>query len=122
MDGRVFPEGAFFEHPWWVNVFQNPGLVQFDHRIGAYLVAAGAVALFLAARTFKVARKISAHTLLAIVLLQIALGILTLLNQVPVALAALHQITAVVLFSAAIWHAYEMAGAKRSELKPAIAS
>ena len=35
----------------------------------------------------------------AIVLLQIALGILTLLNQVPIALAALHQITAVALFS-----------------------
>jgi heme A synthase len=41
--------------------------------------------------------------------LQIVLGIVTLLNQAPVALAALHQATAVALFAAAVWHAYEAA-------------
>lgn len=112
MDGRVFPEDAFFSRPWWINFFENPGLVQFDHRIGAYLVAAGAMALFVAARKLNDTQKISAHTVLAITLAQIGLGILTLLNQVPVVLAALHQITAVALFTAAIWHAYEISGGK----------
>ncbi len=122
MDGRFGPENPFFSHPWWINVFQNPGLAQFDHRIGAYLIFFGAVALFWMARKLKGAQKITAHALLGVVLLQILLGILTLLYQVPIALAALHQITAVALFSTAIWHAYEVSGAKARALQPAAAS
>ena len=37
--GGCFPEGAFSITPWWLNPFENPGLAQFDHRIGAYIVA-----------------------------------------------------------------------------------
>ena len=40
MNGRVLPEDPFFSRPWWINFFENPGLAQFDHRIGAYIVAA----------------------------------------------------------------------------------
>jgi len=29
-----------FPPPWWLNPFENPGLAQFDHRIGAYILAA----------------------------------------------------------------------------------
>ena len=122
MDGRFGPETPFFHRPWWINFFENDGLVQFDHRIGAYLIFFGAVVLFLAARKLEGAQKISAHAVLGIVLLQIALGVLTLLHQVPVSLAALHQITAVVLLSAAIWHAYEVSGAKASAAQALAAS
>ncbi len=110
MDGRFGPEGAFFHQPWWINFFENDGLVQFDHRIGAYLIAGGALALFFAARKVNGTQKLSAHVVLGVTLLQIALGILTLIHQVPVPLAALHQITAVALFTTAIWHAYEVSG------------
>ena len=120
MDGRFAPENPFFSHPWWINFFENPGLAQFDHRIGAYLIFFGAVALFWMARKLKGAQKITAHALLGIVLLQITLGILTLLHQVPVALAALHQITAVALLTAAIWHAYEVSGAKPAQSPAAL--
>ena len=37
MNGQVFPEDPFFSSPWWINFFENPGLAQFDHRIGAYM-------------------------------------------------------------------------------------
>src|ERR1043166_107981 len=50
MDGRFFPEGAFSGHPWWINFFENPGLAQFDHRLGAYIVAIAAIFLSLGAR------------------------------------------------------------------------
>src|SRR6202012_2597283 len=46
MNGRVLPEDPFFARPWWINVFENPGLAQFDHRIGAYGVAAFAVWIY----------------------------------------------------------------------------
>jgi heme A synthase len=42
--------------------------------------------------------------------LQIVLGILTVLSQVPTPLAAAHQATAVALFASALWHAYELRG------------
>ncbi len=103
MNGNFLPEDPFFNSPWWINFFENPGLVQFDHRIGAYLVAAGAIALWF---TSKRARK-TASIVLGLVGLQIALGIFTLLNQVPIPLAALHQITAVALYCAAVWHTYK---------------
>ncbi len=113
MNGRFGPEHPFFLHPWYLNFFANPGLAQFDHRIGAYLIFLGALALFFAARKQKGARKMSAHLVFGLVLAQISLGIATLLNQVPIPLAATHQITAVALFSAALWHAYETSGKRR---------
>ena len=110
MDGRLFPEGAFALHPWWINFSENAGLAQFDHRICAYVVALGAAALWFAIRRAKPggALRASSNMLIAIVLLQIVLGIATLLNQAPLALAILHQAGAVALLAAALWTAFEL--------------
>ena len=107
MDGRVFPEHPFFHQPWWVNFGESAGLAQFDHRIGAYIVALSALALWTVSRRANVAR-MSANTVLAVTGFQIVLGIATLLAQAPVALAALHQATAVALFAAAVWYAQSL--------------
>jgi cytochrome c oxidase assembly protein subunit 15 len=108
MNGRVFPEEPFFSKPWWINFFENPGLAQFDHRIGAYVVAG--VAAFIFARGVRLGgyAKKSAKLVAAITAFQIGLGIFTLLLQAPEALAAFHQVTAAVLLCAAVWHAYEL--------------
>lgn len=110
MNGRVFPELPFFDHPWWKNFGSNPGLAQFDHRIGAYLVAAAAILLWLAGQRAKIEgpARTSGHLLLAITCLQVVLGIVTLLNQAPLPLAALHQATAVALYASAVWHAHSL--------------
>ena len=110
MDGRAFPENPFFSMPWWINFFENPGLAQFDHRIGAYIIAIAVIALWIAGRRAKLEglARASSNTLLGVMLLQIFLGILTLVSQVPLSLAALHQATAVALFASAVWHAYEV--------------
>jgi heme a synthase len=107
MDGRVFPEHPFFHQPWWSNFGENAGLAQFDHRIGAYLVALSALALWVAGRRagLKGSAQASSNAVLAVTGFQIVLGIVTLISQAPVALAALHQATAVALFAAATWHA-----------------
>ena len=108
MDGRVFPENPFFHQPWWINFFENPGLAQFDHRIGAYMVAA--LAVFVFARGIRLAgyAKKSAKLIAGITAFQIGLGIYTLMLQAPEGLAALHQVTAAALLCAAVWHAYEL--------------
>jgi cytochrome c oxidase assembly protein subunit 15 len=107
MDGRVFPENPFFHAPWWINFFNNPGLAQFDHRIGAYIVGALAAWIFARGIRMRGYAKTSAKLVAAIVTFQIALGITMLVLVVPEALAALHQVTAACLFCAAIWHLYE---------------
>jgi heme A synthase len=38
----------------------------------------------------------------------VGLGIATLLLQAPENLSAFHQVTAALLFCAAVWHAYEL--------------
>jgi cytochrome c oxidase assembly protein subunit 15 len=110
MDGRVFPEGAFFHQPWWINFFDNPGLAQFDHRIGAYIVAISAGWLWWQGRKAGLtglARR-SSMAVLHTTLLQVALGIATLLMQAPIHLSATHQLVATLLFCVAVWHAFEM--------------
>ncbi len=97
------------QSPWWSNFFENPGLAQFDHRIGAYLVVLAVIALWWRERSLKLegnARR-SGNALLHLTLFQVALGIATLLLQAPEFLAALHQLTAALLLCTAIWHAFE---------------
>jgi len=108
MNGRVFPEDPFFSRPWWINFFENPGLAQFDHRIGAYIVAGFAAWIFAGGMGFGGWPKKSAKLVAAITAFQIGLGIFTLLLQAPEELAALHQVTAAALLCAAVWHAYEV--------------
>jgi cytochrome c oxidase assembly protein subunit 15 len=108
MDGRVFPENAFGISPWWLNPFENPGLAQFDHRIGAYLVAGLAFYIYVKGIALIGAAKNSAKLVAVLTAVQIGLGIATLLMQAPEGLAAMHQVVAATLFCAALWHAYEL--------------
>lgn len=108
MDGRLVPERAFSDG--WLSVFENPGLAQFDHRMVAYGVAAFAWFFWSWLRTkhpAPMARR-AANTVLGVTVAQVALGVFTLLWQVPVALAALHQVVAALLFSAALWLTFEL--------------
>jgi cytochrome c oxidase assembly protein subunit 15 len=108
MNGGVFPESPLFASPWWINFFENDGLAQFDHRIGAYIVAG--FAGFITVRGFKLSgyAKESAKAVGIITAIQMFLGIATLLMQAPQGLAALHQVTAALLLCAAVWHAFEL--------------
>ena len=113
MNGRVFPEDAFFHAPWWINFFENEGLVQFNHRMVAYAVAAFAAVIY--ARGIALGKqpdgthaRNSAKAVAILTILQVFLGIVTLVLVAPPLLAALHQLMAAFLLCAAIWHAYEL--------------
>lgn len=116
MDGRVIPEDAFVQSPWWVNFFENPGMAQFDHRIGAYVVALAVFALWWKERRLTLPKlaKRSGVALVHLTIFQIALGIATLLLQAPEFLAALHQLTAALLLCTAVWHTFELRYAARA--------
>jgi cytochrome c oxidase assembly protein subunit 15 len=106
MDGRMFPEGPFN----WLSPFEDAGLAQFDHRIGAYAVLAVALILSFRVRSTKPSvQAINAAGVVAgLAVFQVVLGIVTLLAQAPLALAAAHQVTAAALFCAAVWLAFEL--------------
>lgn len=108
MDGRVFPEGAFFSSPWWINFFENPGLAQFDHRIGAYIIAVAAIFIGNGARRMTGWARFSGMRVLNITAIQLILGITTLVLQAPEYLAAIHQLVAALLLCAAAWHVFEL--------------
>ena len=104
MDGSFVPAGYAQLEPFIRNWFENVAAVQFDHRLLAMTTAAAVLALWLAGWRATLARpaRLALHALLAAVLLQFALGLLTLLLVVPIPLAAAHQGGAVLLLTAAI--------------------
>jgi cytochrome c oxidase assembly protein subunit 15 len=114
MDGAFVPEGAYGTAPFWLAPFEDVTTVQFNHRIGAYVLAAAAVALWFAGRRQGLAgfASATANALLAVLALQILIGIWTLLEVVPVWLGALHQFGAVALLTAAIVHVYALCSAQ----------
>lgn len=109
MDGSLIPGDLFVMEPAWRNLFENPKTVQFVHRLGAYIVLAAALWHMLAVRRTLPgtthARR--ALVLFHLVLLQAVVGIVTLLTQVHLHAALMHQGLALILlgFAAAHWRA-----------------
>ncbi|MEH6403166.1 MAG: COX15/CtaA family protein [Sneathiella sp.] len=91
-DGFI-PDDIFHQTPWYMNFLENTTTIQFTHRMVAYALLATVIWLFLKARSGDVTRrlKIGIHLLLCATLLQVLLGIWTLVAVVPVILGALHQ-------------------------------
>ena len=106
MDGAMVPGQLFVQSPWWLNFFENPKTVQFAHRGVAYLVVAAVLAHGWRMRGR--AGAASAGLLAVAVVVQAALGIWTLLAAVPIVLGAAHQAGALMLFTAALYHAHKM--------------
>jgi cytochrome c oxidase assembly protein subunit 15 len=113
IDGALIPSAArlWFEAPWWRNLFDNALTVQFEHRMTAYALLALAVLHALdAVRSRAGSAAVNGSLwLAAVVVLQATLGILTLLNQVPTALALAHQATAIAVLTLAVIQAERLA-------------
>ncbi len=119
IDGGFIPSGArlWFEAPWWRNLFENALTVQFEHRMTAYallLLAALHAIDVVRAKALRAAIA-GAVLLLAVVTLQAVLGILTLLNQVPILLALSHQAVAIAVLTLAVLQA-ELLAARPAEI------
>ena len=112
MDGHLVPDGLMTLSPWYLNFFENITTVQFDHRILAESI------LLLVTYVWWVARKSDLpmrtrtvfHALFAMVIVQVALGITTLLMVVPITFASLHQAGSLVLFTFALWAVHSLLG------------
>jgi cytochrome c oxidase assembly protein subunit 15 len=103
MQGHVVPPELMLLEPWWKNLFWNMATVQFDHRVLAWLLAAAVPLLWWRVRRAGVPRaRATATALVTMLAVQVSLGIATLVNVVPLPLAALHQAGAVITFGLAL--------------------
>lgn len=115
MDAALIPGGLGQLSPFWRNLFENPALVQFNHRLLAYgLLVLGLAHAWSLQRTADDERvRFSAHLLAVLMLGQAALGIWTLLAWVPVHLGVAHQAGALIVFAAALWHRFAIGRASK---------
>jgi len=111
MDGRWIPEAIFMQEPVWRNFFENIATVQFVHRLLATLVFTSVIVFWLSARRYKLPATVTTglHLMLAAAVLQVSLGISTLLLHVPVALAATHQAGALLLLTIMLYTHHRIA-------------
>jgi cytochrome c oxidase assembly protein subunit 15 len=120
IDGAFIPSAArlWFMTPWWRNLFDNMLTVQFEHRMTAYALFALASLHALDAMRFRAGSAVGgALWLVAAIVLQATLGILTLLNQVPLGLALAHQAMAIAVLTLAVTQA-ERLTARQWETAP----
>ena len=120
MNGQFFPADAFYVpgRPVWAAFFENPGLVQFIHRMSGYLLFAFGVVVWLRARkSANHATRGAFHAVMAMLVAQMGLGIFTALTAAQPHVAITHQIGAVLLWVLIIrarhLSAYPVAGSIR---------
>jgi heme a synthase len=100
--GVVPPDYGQLE-PFWRNLFENPAAVQFNHRLIATTTFILAISVWFFARNSANTRVVRASRwVLAAALVQVTLGISTLLASVPVPLGIAHQAGAVLLLTASL--------------------
>jgi heme a synthase len=113
MDGHLVPaiDKLTSMNPLWINFLENPTTLQFQHRMFAYLLV-----LMILGHAFLAMQKVAgmkivrrAWALTALVLVQAALGVFTLLHvlpagKIPLYLALTHQAVAFVLLAMAVVH------------------
>ncbi|WP_310619586.1 COX15/CtaA family protein [Flexibacterium corallicola] len=114
MDGQVVPSGLLAMSPWWLNFTENVMTVQFQHRVTAYVLTG-----LIAFQSYRVMRgtgnldlRKNAHWIAIAGIVQVALGVVTLLGHVPLDRALLHQGFAVVLLALCVDQLVLLRGAK----------
>jgi len=122
MCGRFFPSDYW--HPYldmkWRNFFENHANVQFNHRALAHLLILGTVAFPFLVRKAGIngVTRRAADLCALLAVSQGTLGVLTLLNHVPVSLGTLHQFGAVCLMMSTLFFSHQM---RRGVVDPKLA-
>lgn len=106
MAGEWVPTGIWLLEPWYLNLAENGTTVHFLHRLGALITTTLIVAmLFTTYKQSPVLKQNAAFILIALIV-QIVLGVLTVIHAVPIAIASLHQAAALLLYTFIIRHLY----------------
>jgi cytochrome c oxidase assembly protein subunit 15 len=106
MDGQLIPPADVLGvlQPFWRNLTDNVALVQLDHRLVAYTLLGLALVQACLAIRYGGKTGLRATILLALVLMQATLGIVTLLLAVPLWAGLLHQAFAMLVLGKAVMY------------------
>ncbi|MEM6467144.1 MAG: heme A synthase, partial [Pseudomonadota bacterium] len=103
MAGQIVPPDVFDLVPAWRNFFENAGLVQFMHRVWAYLIVLKLIFVWILSRRSGLAGVRRAFDWVAVLLFgQMVIGVVTVLSGAQWHAAIFHQFLAVVLFALVI--------------------
>lgn len=110
MNRQWLPQNAWTMQPVIVNLVENPGTVQWIHRIVGSILGLAVVGLWVKTRFSDVEPplKVKADVLLGLIVAQYTLGVFTLLFKVPVALGVIHQSVAVIFWVAWLIYYHEL--------------
>ncbi|MEK6733630.1 MAG: COX15/CtaA family protein, partial [Pseudomonadota bacterium] len=98
MDEHIIPQGLMQLHPWYLNFFENIINVQFMHRLLGVINLINILAY--SYKIFKLDEKSKISIILGgFVSIQFALGIFTLILQVPLLLGLMHQAMAILVLT-----------------------
>ncbi|WP_421724057.1 COX15/CtaA family protein [Bauldia sp.] len=100
MNGHLVPPGLLIMEPVWLNLFENAATVHFNHRVVGYLLLVAALVHVWQVRG--TAHAALAGWLAVAVLAQAAIGVANVLAAVPISLAIVHQLGAVVVLALAV--------------------
>ncbi len=100
MAGGFLPPQPFDLQPIWRNFFEDAGLVQFMHRMAGYALFAFGIFVWVRARRSAYDQtRFTFNAIMAVMLLQMVLGIVTVIYSAPWQVAIVHQLGAVVLWA-----------------------
>ena len=100
MAGGFLPPDPLSLSPVWRNFFEDAGLVQFMHRMAGYTLFAYAIFVWLRARrSANDTTRFTFNAMMALMSLQVVIGIVTVMYSAPWQIAIVHQLLAVILWA-----------------------
>ena len=105
MNEQFIPEGYYLNEYGWKNIFENTITINFNHRWLAMItfIFISSVIFYVLSSNKSNYNKLSLILVLILLFLQIFLGILTLILEVPISLASLHQTNATLLLASMLY-------------------
>ncbi len=110
MDGQLIPDQLYDGNPFYISAFEDILTVQFNHRVLAITTLVVVILLWFRAAKINLRPRVRQSMLFVLLtaILQVALGITTLLMVVPVSVATIHQFGAIILLSTVLYALYSI--------------
>ena len=107
MGSNFFPDDNSIKNLFHIEVFNEPSLVQFMHRNLAYLILLFYLFIFIKIYINKLRKLYLVINITGFILiLQVLLGIMTLLNGAQILTASMHQVSSIFLISSSVYFLY----------------
>ena len=116
MGGKWIPKqfGTILHRDGIMNLFEDHGIVQFIHRVIAFVLLGTLILILVKVRkqSLAVIQKTTLTGLVGILLIQITLGIITLVYSVPIFFGVMHQFVAILVLLFSVFFLFTLTQSK----------